>query len=188
VEVRLVDGGSDEAWEAADRLAESDTSRYYRIHQYKSEFNALAHYETTGPEIWDQAGGRIDYAIVTLGTTGTIVGAGRYLKERDPAIRVIAAEPLQENKQMGLRNLKKQRVPFIWDPSIVDETISVPDEPAFNLTRDLAKQEGIFCGISSGSCMYAAMEIAKRIEKGVIVAVLPDRGDRYLSTELWRSR
>lgn len=186
VEVMLVDGGSDEAWDMADKIAASDTAKYYRIHQYKSKYNALAHYENTGPEIWNQTDGKIDYLVVTLGTTGTIVGAGRFLKEKNRDIRIIAAEPVPKNKQQGLRNLKVQRVPNIWDESIVDETISVPDDPAFELARELASKEGIFTGISSGSCLYAAIEIARKINHGNIVAVLPDRGDRYLSTELWK--
>lgn len=184
-ELILVDGGSDDAWDLADRIAASDPKKYFRVHQYKSKHNVLVHYQATGPEIWRQTGGRVTHVIIALGTTGTIVGAGKYLKEKNPAIRVIAVEPTPVNTQQGLRNLKVQRVPEIFDPSVIDETIETQDEESYRLARELATREGIFAGISSGSCMVGAIRVAETLERGMIVAVLPDRGEKYLSTPLF---
>ncbi len=187
-EVVLTPGakGTDGAWDKADEIYAGDPKKYYRIHQYKDLNNTQAHYETTGPEIWEQMEGKVDYFVVGLGTTGTIVGAGRYLKEKNPGIKIIAVEPTQEHKQQGLRNLTKSRVPDIFDARIVDEKIVVKDEDAFKMTLRISREEGIFAGISSGSALWAAFEIAKKATRGSRVAVIfPDRGDKYLSTEVF---
>ena len=184
----LVDGGSDEAWDKADEIAESDSKKYFRIHQYRSPHNIRTHYETTGPEIWEQAGGRVDVFVATLGTTGTIVGAGRYLKEKNPALRIVSVEPTEKHEQQGIRNLTANRVPEIWDDSIVDQRMICEDADAFRLARELALREGIFAGISSGTAVWAAIEQAKRLDRGVVVTVLPDRGEKYMSTPLFDCR
>jgi cysteine synthase len=184
-ELVLVDGGSDQAWDEADRIAASDPRKYFRIHQYRMKYNVEGHYRTTGPEIWEQTGGKLDVFVSTLGTTGTIVGCSRFFRERDPKIRIVSVEPTPKNEQQGIRNLSAQRVPEIWDPAAVDERMISEDEPSFRLARELATREGIFAGISSGSAMWAAIEQAKRLEKGVVVVVLPDSGSRYLSTKLF---
>lgn len=181
----LVDGGSDQAWDKADQIAASDPKKYFRIHQYKMKYNIDVHYERTGPEIWEQAGGKVDIFVATLGTTGTIVGAGRYLREKNPGIRIVSVEPTPQNEQQGIRNISVQRVPDIWDPSVVDERMVSPDEPAFRLARELATKEGIFAGISSGSAMWGAIEQAKRVSRGTVVVILPDSGTKYLSTKLF---
>lgn len=186
-ELVLVDGGSDEAWDKADEIAASDPARYFRVHQYRSPYNAQCHYETTGPEIWEQTGGRVDAVVITIGTTGTLVGAGRFLKEKKPGLKIVTVEPTPENTQQGLRNLKVQRVPEIFDASLIDHRWETGDEEAYQMARRLAREEGIFAGISSGSCMAAAVRYAARVGRGVIVAVLPDRGEKYLSTPLWNS-
>ena len=184
----LVDGGSDEAWDKADEIAESDSKKYFRIHQYRSPHNIRTHYETTGPEIWEQTGGRVDVFVATLGTTGTIVGAGRYLKEKNPALRIVSVEPTEKHEQQGIRNLTANRVPEIWDDSIVDQRMICEDADAFRLARELARREGIFAGISSGTAVWAAIEQAKRLDRGVVVTVLPDRGEKYMSTPLFDCR
>jgi cysteine synthase len=184
-ELVLVDGGSDQAWDEADRIAASDPRKYFRIHQYRMKYNVEGHYRTTGPEIWEQTGGKLDVFVSTLGTTGTIVGCSRFFRERNPKIRIVSVEPTPKNEQQGIRNLSAQRVPEIWDPAAVDERMISEDEPSFRLARELATREGIFAGISSGSAMWAAIEQAKRLEKGVVVVVLPDSGSRYLSTKLF---
>ncbi len=184
-ELRLVDGGSDEAWDKADEIAASDPKKYFRIHQYRMRYNVETHYETTAPEIWGQAGGKVDVFVATLGTTGTLVGCSRFFRERNPKVRIVSVEPTPRNEQQGIRNLAVQRVPEIWDPKSVDERMISGDEPSFRLARELAAKEGIFAGISSGSAMWAAIEQAKRLEGGNVVVVLPDSGSKYLSTLLF---
>ena len=184
-QIVLVEGGSDEAWDEADRIAAGDPAKYFRIHQYRMKDNVECHYRTTGPEIWEQTGGRVDVFVATLGTTGTVVGCSRYFREKNPKVRIVSVEPTPKNEQQGIRNIAVQRVPEIWDPASVDERMISEDEPSFRLAAELATKEGIFAGISSGSAMWAAIEQAKRLEKGVVVVVLPDSGSRYLSTKLF---
>ena len=184
-ELRLVDGGSDEAWDKADEIAASDPKKYFRIHQYRMKDNVRTHYETTAPEIWEQTGGKVDVLVATLGTTGTIVGCSRYLREKNPKVRIVSVEPTPENQQEGIRNLTAQRTPEIWEPASVDERMICEDEPAFRLARELASKEGIFAGISSGSALWGAIEQAKRLDRGNVVVILPDSGAKYLSTKLF---
>jgi S-sulfo-L-cysteine synthase (O-acetyl-L-serine-dependent) len=184
-ELVLVDGGSDEAWQKADDIAASDPRKYFRIHQYKSKHNAQVHYETTAREIWRQTGGRVDVFVATLGTTGTIVGVSRFLREQNPQVRIVSVEPTPVNTQQGIRNITSQRVPEIWDPACVDERMISNDDDAYRLARALATDEGIFAGISSGSALWGAIEQAKRLERGTVVVLLPDRGEKYLSTPLF---
>lgn len=184
-EIVLVDGGSDDAWDRADGIAASDPDRYFRVHQYKSPYNADMHYRTTGPELWEQTGGRLDVLVVTLGTCGTVMGCGRFLRERNPKLRIVSVEPTEKHEQQGIRNLTVNRVPEIFDPKMVDERRICTDEDAFRYARELPRQEGIFAGLSSGSCLWAAVLEAERLERGVVVAVLPDRGEKYLSTPLF---
>ena len=184
-ELVLVDGGSDEAWDRADEIVASDPRKYFRIHQYRMKYNVQAHYETTGPEIWEQTGGKVDVFVATLGTTGTIVGCSLFLREKNPTVRIVSVEPTPENEQEGIRNITAQRTPEIWDPNAVDERMICKDEPAFRLARELASKEGIFAGISSGSALWGAIEQAKRIDRGTVVVLLPDSGAKYLSTKLF---
>lgn len=178
--------GTDGAWDKADEIYQSDPAKYYRIHQYKDANNSRAHYENTGPEIWEQMEGRIDYFVAGIGTTGTVMGAGTYLRERNPKLKIIGVQPTPTHKQQGLRNLTKCRVPDIFTPSLVDETLICEDAPAFEYARRLSREEGLFVGISSGSNFWGAVETAKRAPKGSRIAViLCDRGDKYLSTELF---
>ena len=181
----LVDGGSDEAWDRADAIAAGDPAKYFRIHQYRMEANVRTHVETTGPEIWEQTGGKVDVFVATLGTTGTIVGCSRYLRSKNPKIRIVSVEPTPENEQEGIRNITAQRTPEIWDPNAVDEMMICKDEPAFRLARELATQEGIFAGISSGSALWGAIEQAKHLDRGTVVVLFPDGGSKYLSTRLF---
>jgi cysteine synthase len=178
-------GNSDTAWQMAEDLALKEPTRYFRVGQYESQHNPAAHYRRTAEEIWDQCGARLDAFVATLGTTGTVVGAGRRFRELDPSIRIVAAEPGLNHRQMGLRNLDESRVPAIWDAGIVDEKITVTDEDAFRCARLLAREEGIFCGISSGSAVAASLQLAARMGEGRIVTLLPDRGEKYLSTDLF---
>ena len=179
------DGGSDEAWATADRMQRADPARYFRIGQYETPENPLAHYFGTAEEIWEQTGGRIDWLVLALGTCGTMVGVARRLKERRPGLRVVAVEPQEKHLQQGLRNMRESKVPQIMDWSLVDERVTVADEDAARLTLALARKEGILAGISSGTAVYAALEVARRAGRGDIVTLLPDRGEKYLSTTLF---
>jgi len=181
----LVDGGSDEAWDEADRIAASKPRKYFRIHQYRMKENVQAHYETTGPEIWEQTGGDVDVFVATLGTTGTLVGVSRYLRKKNPKVRIVSVEPTPKNQQQGIRNIRTQRMPEIWDPSAADERMICRDGPAFRLARELAAKEGIFAGISSGTALWGAIVQARRLRKGTVVVLFPDSGAKYLSTRLF---
>src|SRR5436190_17610734 len=149
------EGGSDEAWDLADALYARDPARYFRVGQYVNPDNTLAHYEGTAEEVWRQTGGRVDWLVLTLGTCGTLVGMARRLKERNAALKVVSVEPQPRDAQPGLRNMTESRVPVIMDWSLVDERMTVMDADAFETARDLARREGIFAGISSGTAMFA---------------------------------
>jgi len=184
-ELVLVRGGSDEAWDKADRIVARDPKKYFRIHQYRMKENVRTHYETTGPEIWEQTGGKVDVFVATLGTTGTVVGVSRFLRKKNPKVRIVSVEPTPKNRQQGIRNITTQRMPEIWDPASVDERMICEDEPAFRLARELAPKEGIFAGISSGSALWGAIEQAKRLNRGSVVVLFPDNGSKYLSAKLF---
>ncbi len=179
------EGGSDEAWEKADEIAASDPNRYVRLCQYHERANPEAHARGTAEEIWAQTGGNVAAFVAGLGTTGTIVGAGRRLKELDPRCLVVAVEPVSGHKQEGLRNIHVSRVPAIFDPRVIDRTIVTEDEEAIALTRALARVEGLFCGISSGSALAGALRVAADLDRGNVVVVFPDRGEKYLSTPVF---
>lgn len=180
-------GGSDEAWDKADEIARNDPERYLRLNQYTNRYNPLVHYETTGEEIWRQTDGRVDVLVVGLGTTGTIMGAGRRLREYNPRLYIVAVEPQPKHQQQGLRNMETSRIPPILDWRLIDERLVVLDEDAFRMARRLCLEEGLFVGISAGTAMYAAAEVAKRLSEGTIVTLFPDRGEKYLTTTLFES-
>lgn len=179
--------GTDGAIRLARRMVAEDPERYYMPNQYGNPANALAHYETTGPEIWEQTGGEIDAFVAGLGTTGTLMGTGRFLKERSPAVAVVAVEPPPGHAIQGLKSMREAIVPDLWDPRFPDRILEVGDAEAFETCRRLALEEGLFVGMSSGAAVAGALRVAREIQSGTVVAVLPDRGDRYLSTNLFRS-
>jgi len=178
---------TDGAIRLAHRILEENPGMYYMPNQYANENNVLAHYETTGPEIWRQTGGDVDLFIAGMGTGGTLMGTGRYLKEQDQRIRVIGVEPRIGHKIQGLKNMKEAIVPPIYHEEKLDEKVVVEDEDAFETARILAIQEGLFVGMSGGAAIAAALRAAETLDSGTIVTILPDRGDRYLSTTLFRS-
>lgn len=188
-EVVLTPGcdGTDGAIRKAHELLEMEPKEYFMPNQFENEHNVLAHYETTGPEIFAQTNGKIDVFVAGMGTTGTLMGVGRYLKEQKPGIRIVGVEPAKGHAIQGLKNMEESIVPKIYHPEVVDEKITIEDEEAFETTRLLATWEGIFVGMSSGAAVAGALQIAKKIKFGTIVVILPDRGDRYLSTTLFRS-
>ncbi len=188
-EVVLTPGeeGADGAIQQAHQALKAEPEKYFMPNQFDNENNLLSHYETTGPEIYKQTGGKVDVFVATMGTTGTLIGTGRYLKEKVPGIRIVGVEPTLGHKIQGLKNMKENVVPKIYDPAAFDDKVTVQDGDAFETARMLAVREGLFVGMSSGAAVAGAMEIAAKMKKGNVVTVLPDRGDRYLSTTLFRS-
>lgn len=177
--------GTDGAIRKARELVKEDPERYFMPDQFSNNYNKIAHYKTTGDEIWKQTGGNVDCFVSALGTSGTLMGVGKALKEHNPDIKVVSAHPVKGHYIQGLKNMEEAIVPAIYDPSMIDTTIMVETEDAYEMTRQIVKQEGIFVGMSSGAAMYAAIEMAKQMESGVIVTILPDRGEKYLSTDLF---
>lgn len=178
---------TDGAIRKAHEIVQKEPAKYYMPNQFENENNVLAHYETTGPEIWEQTNGEIDVFVAGIGTSGTLMGTGKYLKEKEPGIKIIGVEPTLGHAIQGLKNMKEAIVPKIYNPKILDEKIVVTDDEAFDTARCLATQEGLFVGMSSGAAVAGALKIAKKMKSGTIVVILPDRGDRYLSTTLFRS-
>ncbi len=179
--------GTDGSIRKAHQLLESEPDTYYMPNQFENESNVLAHYETTGPEVLAQTNGQIDVFVAGMGTTGTLMGVKRYLKEKKPQAKVVGVEPTTGHTIQGLKNMTESIVPGIYDPSLLDEKVTVEDGEAFETTRLLAATEGIFVGMSSGAAVAGALSIARQMSRGTIVVILPDRGDRYLSTTLFRS-
>ncbi|MDI6641143.1 MAG: cysteine synthase A [Elusimicrobiota bacterium] len=179
--------GTDGAIIRAHQLVDSDPNKYFMPNQFDNEANVLSHYETTGPEVFNQTNGEIDVFVAGMGTTGTLMGAGKYLKEKKSKVKIVGIEPTTGHTIQGLKNMTESIIPKIYDPKILDEKITIRDEEAFETTRVLAVREGIFVGMSSGAAVAGALQIAKDMDSGVIVVILPDRGDRYLSTTLFRS-
>ena len=157
------------------------------LDQFANPDNPLAHYEGTGPEIWRDTEGEITHFVSAMGTTGTIVGTSRYLKEKNPDIQIIGVQPEGKSKIPGIRRWPQEYLPKIYSPENIDRTIDVDQASAENITRELAAIEGIFSGISSGGAVSAALELSKELENAVIVAIICDRGDRYLSTGVFPS-
>ena len=179
--------GIDGAIRAAHKAMNEEPEKHYMPNQFENKNNTLAHYETTGPEVFAQTGGEIDIFIAGLGTTGTLMGAGQYLKEKKPAVRIVGVEPIKGHTIQGLKNMTESIVPSIYHPERLDEKVVVEDGEAFETARLLVTKEGLFVGMSSGAAVSAALRIAKNIDYGTIVVILPDKGDRYLSTTLFRS-
>ena len=179
--------GTDGAIRRAHELHDAEPDKYYMPNQFTNENNVLAHYETTGPEILSQTNGEIDCFVAGMGTTGTLMGVYKFLKEEKPEVTVVGVEPPQGHAIQGLKNMKEAIVPEIYDPQMMDEKIVVEDGEAFETTRLLAAEEGIFVGMSSGAAVAGALRTAEKMTSGTIAVILPDRGDRYLSTTLFRS-
>lgn len=186
--VTLTDGklGTDGAIRKAREMVKENPEKYFMPDQFSNEFNKIAHYRTTGEEIWKQTKGKIDYFVSALGTSGTIMGVSKVLKEHNPDIKIVCAHPVKGHYIQGLKNMEEAIVPSIYDPSQIDITIMVETEAAYEMTRQIVSQEGIFVGMSSGAAMYAAVEIARQITSGTIVVIFPDRGEKYLSTNLFK--
>ena len=161
------------------------TGAAYQLNQFANPDNYWAHYKTTGPEIWRDTEQQITHFVSAMGTTGTIMGTSRFLKEKNTAIQIVGCQPTEESSIPGIRRWPKEYLPKIFDPSRVDRIIDVSEQEATETTRLLAKEEGIFAGMSSGGAAFAALKLAQELEKGVLVFIVCDRGDRYLSSNLF---
>lgn len=178
--------GSDGAIRLCRKILEANPGKYFKPDQYFNPMNPQAHYENTGPEIMRQTNGKITHFIAGIGTGGTIMGTGRYLKELNPAIRVIAVEPDDALHGLeGLKHMPSSIVPGIYHEQELDEKISVSTDDAYAMVYRLSQEEGVLVGQSSGAAMYATLRIARKLDAGTLVTIFPDFGDKYLSTNLW---
>ena len=180
--------GTDGAIEMVYNLMLQYPNRYFGTDQFNDPDNILAHYEGTGEEIWRQTDGAVTMVVATLGTTGTAMGISKRLKGYNQNIRIIGVEPYLQHKIQGLKNMKESSRPGIFDKNELDEKVNILDEDAFEMARRLAREEGIMAGMSSGAAMHVAVEKAREMEQGFIVVILPDGGERYLSTELFMDK
>ena len=167
---------------AEEKAASGD---YYLLNQFANDDNVMAHYKTTGPEIWNDTKGAVTHFVSSMGTTGTIMGCSRYLKEQNASIQIIGCQPTEESSIPGIRRWSKEYLPKIFEPQRVDRIMDVSQSEAVEVTRQLAKAEGIFAGMSSGGAASAALKLSHEISSGVIVFIVCDRGDRYLSSDLF---
>jgi S-sulfo-L-cysteine synthase (O-acetyl-L-serine-dependent) len=178
---------TDGAIKRAHEFVDQEPEDYYMPDQFSNEANVLAHYLTTGPEILSQTGGEVDAFVAGMGTTGTLMGVSKFFRENKPSVKTVGVEPTVGHSIQGLKNMQEAIVPKIYNPSMLDDKITVEDEEAFEMARMLAVSEGLFVGMSSGAAVAGALKLAKNMRNGTIVTLLPDRGERYLSTSLFRS-
>jgi len=179
--------GTDGAIRKAHKLLAENPEKYFMPNQFENPNNPLSHYETTAPEIYEQTEGDIDAFVTGMGTTGTLMGVSRFFKERFNNVRIVGIEPVPGHTIQGLKNMTEAIVPDVYDASRLDDIVTTQDAEAFDMTRRLATEEGIFAGISSGAAMAGALRVAAEMKGGTVVTIIPDRGDRYLSTMLFRS-
>ena len=173
-------GGMEYARDLADKMVKDGKGRV--LDQFANADNPRIHFETTGPELWQQTGGRITHFVSAMGTTGTITGVSRFLKSKNPAVRVVGAQPSEGSRIPGIRKWPQEYLPKIYDPSAVDELVYVSQNDAEDMCRRLAREEGIFAGISAAGACWVALQIAQQVENATIAFIVCDRGDRYLST------
>ena len=173
-------GGMEYARDLAEQMQGDGKGRV--LDQFANADNPRVHYETTGPEIWADTEGQITHFVSAMGTTGTITGTSRYLKEQNAAVRVIGAQPSEGSRIPGIRKWPEAYLPKIYDPTHIDEVVNVSQDAAEEMARRLAREEGLFAGISAAGACWGALEIAKQVENATIVFIVCDRGDRYLST------
>ena len=177
--------GTDGAIRMAHKLVDANPDKYFMPDQFSNAANYQAHYEGTATEIWNQTNGEIDYLVCALGTSGTIMGISKFLKQHKPDIKVVCAHPIKGHYIQGLKNMEEAIVPAIYDPSRIDIKIMVESEEAIDMARKIIVNEGIFAGMSSGAAMLAALKTAEKIDRGNIVVVFPDRAEKYLSTKMF---
>ncbi len=178
---------TDGAIRTALKIMEQEPGKYFMPNQFTNPNNPLAHYETTGPEIYNQANGQIEFFVAGMGTTGTLMGISRFLREKLNHVKIVGIEPTPHHTIQGLKNMTESIVPAIYERDRLDDVMIMEDDEAYEMTRRLAAEEGIFAGISSGAAVAGAVRIAKDMNSGTVVTIICDRGDRYLSTSLFRA-
>ncbi len=179
------DEGTDGAIRKARTLVAKNPEKYFMPDQFTNRYNKLAHYSTTAEEMIRDTQGRVTHFVSALGTSGTLMGTAKRLKELSPDIQIVEAHPVKGHYIQGLKNMTEAIVPEIYDPLRIDVSIMIESEEAFDMVRRIVKEEGIFCGMSSGAAMLAALKVAETLNEGVIVCIFPDRGEKYLSTPLF---
>lgn len=177
--------GTDGARRLTDEIIKENPEAYYHTDQFSNHSNTLAHYETTAREIWEQTAGEIDYFVASIGTSGTLMGVGQYLKKYKPDVKIISAEPVEGHYIQGLKSMTEALVPDIYKKDKLDDIIMVDTEEAYEVSREIVRKEGVFVGMSAGAAMLAVKKEAEKIKKGNIVTIFPDRGEKYLSTGLF---
>ncbi len=180
------DEGTDGAITLVRKMVNEEPEKYFNPDQFSNAYNKLAHYKVTAEELWQQTGGMITHLVSSIGTSGTIMGLSKALKENNPGIKIICAHPIKGHYIQGLKNMEEAIVPQIYKPQKIDIQIDVESEEAFAMARRIVREEGIFVGMSSGAAMVAALEASKDIERGCVVVIFPDRGEKYLSTKLFQ--
>lgn len=179
--------GTDGAIKKAHELVKNYPDKYFMPNQFSNVYNKIAHYQTTANEIWEQSNGKVTHFVSALGTSGTLMGVGLGLKDKNPDIKIVSAHPVKGHYIQGLKNMEEAIVPEIYDPAKIDHTVMIESEEAFAMAREIVKKEGIFVGMSSGAAMVAALECVKNLDEGFIVISFADRGEKYLSTALFNS-
>ena len=177
--------GTDGAIRKVAQLLAENPGKYFNPNQFSNEYNKLAHYYTTAEEIWEQTQGRITHFVAPVGTSGTLMGVGLGLREKNPNIKIIEAQPTKGHYIQGLKSMEEAIVPAIYDPSKIDRHVVIESEEAFECARKIVSEEGMFVGMSSGASMLAALKILPELKDAVVVVLLPDRGEKYLSTKLF---
>jgi cysteine synthase B len=187
-EIILTDAelGTDGAIMKVRELIKENPDAYFNPNQFSNEYNKLAHYNTTAQEIWFQTSGHITHMVSALGTSGTLMGIGMRLKAINPDIKIVEAHPVKGHYIQGLKNMEEAIVPELYDTSHIDISIMIDTEEAYEMTRRIVLEEGIFVGMSSGAAMIAALKVAETLDSGLVVVIFPDRGEKYLSTDLFK--
>lgn len=179
--------GTDGAISLVRELVKKYPDKYFSPDQFSNQYNKLAHYKTTAEEIWRQTDGQITHFVSAVGTSGTLMGVGKGLRENNPSIKIIEAQPVKGHYIQGLKNMQEAIVPSIYDESVLSGRVMIETEEAFEMARRITKAEGLSVGMSSGAAMIAAIKTAEEIDSGVIVVILPDRNEKYLSTSLFNT-
>ena len=179
------EGGTDAAIKKAKELVQRYPDKYFMPYQFSNEYNKLAHYKTTAEEIWKDTNGTITHFVSGIGTSGTLMGVAKGLKENNPNIKIVEAHPVKNHYIQGLKNMEEAIIPELYDPSIIDESIMVESCDAIQMARRIILEEGIFVGMSSGAAMIAALEVIGKLDSGTVVCIFPDRGEKYLSTNMF---